>query len=214
MLDEGVAEAELKLSPTAAVVSKPGGELRFVTVLFADLAGFTSFAEDRAPDEVARIVGDLLQRLGQVVEDFSGAVDKFLGDAVVATFGLPKPDPNAARNAVRAGLAMQAAARRFNDFVETRLIDRQIIGIPGVDALLVDIHHGHFDFRIFFGDHRHCWSADITRADAENFNHNQLLSGFQRLAGYITVFRTARQPLLPESSVQRAAVGAFYPITP
>jgi class 3 adenylate cyclase/tetratricopeptide (TPR) repeat protein len=115
MLDEGAAEAEPKPSPIAVAVSKPGGELRFVTVLFADLAGFTTFAEDRAPDEVARIVGDLLQRLGKVVEDFSGAVDKFLGDAVVATFGLPKPDPNAARNAVRAGLAMQAAARRFNE---------------------------------------------------------------------------------------------------
>ena len=53
---------------TPAAVSEPGGELRFVTVVFADLAGFTAFAEDRAPDEVAQIVGDLLQRLGQTVE--------------------------------------------------------------------------------------------------------------------------------------------------
>lgn len=92
----------------------PGGELRFVTVLFADLAGFTAFAEDRPPDEVAKIVGDLLQSLGRVVERHGGAVDKFLGDAVVATFGLPRPDPSAARNAVRAGLAMQECAVQFN----------------------------------------------------------------------------------------------------
>ena len=92
----------------------PGGELRFVTVLFADLADFTAFAEDLPPDEVAHLVGDLLQRLGKVVEQFGGGVDKFLGDALLATFGMPNPDPNAARNAVRAGLAMQAASAQYN----------------------------------------------------------------------------------------------------
>lgn len=94
--------------------SQPGGELRYMTVLFADLAGFTAFSEDRSPDDVAAIVGDLLQRLGRVVEQFNGVVDKFLGDAVVATFGVPRPDPNAARNAVRAGLAMQQEVEQYN----------------------------------------------------------------------------------------------------
>src|SRR5919106_6110092 len=97
-----------------AGMSEPGGELRYMTVVFANLAGFTSFAEDHSPDEVAQIVGELLQRLAKVVEEHNGGVDKYLGDAVVATFGLPKPDPNAARNAVRAGLAMQEEAARFN----------------------------------------------------------------------------------------------------
>jgi adenylate cyclase len=95
-------------------MNEPGGELRYMTVVFADLAGFTSFAEDRSPDEVAQIVGELLQRLAKVVEKNNGGVDKYLGDAVVATFGLPKPDPNATRNAVRAGLAMQEEAAAFN----------------------------------------------------------------------------------------------------
>ena len=52
-------------SRVALASRDPGGELRFMTVLFADLAGFTSFAEDRSPDEVGQIVGDLLQRLGK-----------------------------------------------------------------------------------------------------------------------------------------------------
>jgi class 3 adenylate cyclase len=114
MTSENTPEPEAPPLPPTPAASQPGGELRFVTVIFADLAGFTAFAEERAPDEVAKIVGDLLQRLGQVVEHYGGGVDKFLGDAVVATFGLPRPDPNAARNAVRAGLAMQTAAQRFN----------------------------------------------------------------------------------------------------
>ena len=98
-------------APAAAVrppsSGAPGGEVRYVNIVFADLAGFTAFAEDRPPDEVARIVGDLLQNLGQVVEEQGGMVDKFLGDAIVAIFGWPNPDPSAARNAVRAGQAMQ-----------------------------------------------------------------------------------------------------------
>jgi class 3 adenylate cyclase/tetratricopeptide (TPR) repeat protein len=107
--------------------NKPGGELRFVTIVFADLAGFTSFAEDLPPDEVARIVGDLLQRLTKTVEANNGSVYQYLGDAVVATFGLPRPDPNATRNAVRAGLDMQAATRQFSS--ENRLSFELRVGI-------------------------------------------------------------------------------------
>jgi class 3 adenylate cyclase/predicted ATPase len=123
----------------ASVVSAPGGELRFMTVLFADLAGFTTFAEDRSPDDVAGIVGDLLQRLGTIVKQYNGAVDKFLGDAVVVTFGLLHPDVNAARNAVRAGLAMQQQTARFN-------------GKHGFNfGLRIGIHAGEAMFRAIGG---------------------------------------------------------------
>jgi len=108
------ASAVVEAQPFSQRMADPGRELRFVTVLFAALEGCTAFAEDRPPDEVARIVGDLLQQLGKAVEKFGGGVDKFLGDAVVATFGLPRPDPSAARNAVRAGLLMQATTEQFN----------------------------------------------------------------------------------------------------
>ena len=117
----------------------PGGEVRYVNVVFADLAGFTAFAEDRPPDEVAHIVGDLLQSLGQVVEEHGGIVDKFLGDAVVAIFGWPNPDPSAARNAVRAGQAMMVKAQQFN----------QERGFNF--ALRVGVHAGEAMFRVMGG---------------------------------------------------------------
>ena len=142
----GACGAPLAAGPAAAEpqpfsqrVVDPGGELRFVTVLFADLVGFTAFAEDRPPDEVARIVGDLLQQLGKVVEKFGGGVDKFLGDAVIATFGLPRPDPSAARNAVRAALAMQATTEQFNTNNNLTL------------GLRVGIHAGEVMFRAIGG---------------------------------------------------------------
>jgi class 3 adenylate cyclase/tetratricopeptide (TPR) repeat protein len=119
--------------------ASPGGELRYMTVIFADLEGFTAFSEDRSPDEVASIVGDLLQRLGRVVEQHNGVVDKFLGDAVVATFGAPNADPNAGRNAVRAGLAMQEEATRYNTE-------------KGFDfGLRVGVHAGEAMYRIIGG---------------------------------------------------------------
>jgi class 3 adenylate cyclase/tetratricopeptide (TPR) repeat protein len=117
--------------------NKPGGELRFVTIVFADLAGFTAFAEDRPPDEVARIVGDLLQRLTKTVEENNGTVYQYLGDAVVATFGLPRPDPNATRNAVRAGLDMQAATKRFSE--EYHLSFELRVGIHTGEVMYHDI---------------------------------------------------------------------------
>ncbi len=106
-----------------------------MTVLFADLADFTTFAEDRSADDVGRVVGDLLQLLGRVVEDHGGSVDKFLGDAVMATFGLPRPDPQASRNAVRAGLALQHAARAWCRERKLRF------------SLRVGIHAGEVMFR-------------------------------------------------------------------
>jgi class 3 adenylate cyclase/tetratricopeptide (TPR) repeat protein len=119
--------------------SEPGGEVRYVNVVFADLAGFTAFAEDRPPDEVAQIVGDLLQSLGRIVEQYGGAIDKFLGDAVVAIFGWPNPDPEAARNAVRAGMAMQRAALSFNRERGFNF------------ALRVGVHAGEAMFRVMGG---------------------------------------------------------------
>jgi class 3 adenylate cyclase/tetratricopeptide (TPR) repeat protein len=114
---------------------QPGGELRYMTVLFADLAGFTAFSEERSADEVASVVGRLLQRLGDVVAQYNGVVDKFLGDAVVATFGVPNPDPNAGRNAIRAGLAMQQETLQYNEEI-------------GFDfALRVGIHAGEAMYR-------------------------------------------------------------------
>ncbi|PSQ36164.1 hypothetical protein BRD08_05325, partial [Halobacteriales archaeon SW_10_66_29] len=57
-------------------------ERRTLTVVFADLSGFSSFSEQRDPEEVEEIVNDLLAELGGVVESHGGYVDKYLGDAV------------------------------------------------------------------------------------------------------------------------------------
>ena len=90
--------------------AEPGGERKELTVLFADLAGFTSLSE-RLGDRVVPIVGQYLELASQAVEAEGGTVDKFIGDAVMAFWGAPAADPEHALHACRAALALEAGMR-------------------------------------------------------------------------------------------------------
>ena len=90
--------------------AEPGGERREITVLFADLAGFTGLAE-RLGDQVVPIVGSFLELAAHAIEAEGGTVDKFIGDAVMAFWGAPAADPQQALHACRAALRITAAMR-------------------------------------------------------------------------------------------------------
>ena len=92
-----------------------GGELREVSVLFSDIAGFTSFAEGREPRQLVRDLNDYFDRMSAVIEAEGGFIDKFIGDAIVAVFGAPAGPVDHAAAAIRAaaGMAAQSAAGPF-----------------------------------------------------------------------------------------------------
>ena len=83
-----------------------------MTVLFADLSGYTAVAERMDPEAVKSLVDRALMRLGEEVERYGGTVDKYIGDNVMAIFGAPVAHEDDAERAVRAGLGMQAAMER------------------------------------------------------------------------------------------------------
>ena len=87
-------------------------ERRVVTVLFADLVGYTSLSETRDPEHVKNIVDDSFERLVGDIAAYGGQVDKIVGDAILALFGAPVAHEDDAERAVRAALAMQ---RTIND---------------------------------------------------------------------------------------------------
>jgi class 3 adenylate cyclase/tetratricopeptide (TPR) repeat protein len=93
---------------------RPPEERRQVTVLFADLSGYTAVAERMDPEAVKALVDRLLLRLGEEVERYGGTVDKYIGDNVMAIFGAPVAHEDDEERAVRAGLGMQAAMPDVN----------------------------------------------------------------------------------------------------
>ena len=88
-------------------------ERRVVTVLFADLVGYTTMAERLDPEKVKRLIEACFERLVIDIETFGGRVDKVLGDAILALFGAPVAHEDDAERAVRAALRMQETLAAF-----------------------------------------------------------------------------------------------------
>src|ERR687897_510090 len=101
--------------PAPPELERPPEERRQVTVLFADLSGYTAVAERMDPEAVKTLIDRALQRLGQEVTRYGGRVDKYIGDNVMAVFGAPVAHEDDPERAVRAGLAMQAAMEEVNE---------------------------------------------------------------------------------------------------
>jgi class 3 adenylate cyclase len=106
--------------PVAAVppAAGPAEERRQVTVLFADLVGFTSLAERLDAEDVRDMTTDCLRQLAAEAVRFEGTVDKLIGDAVMILFGAPVAHEDDPARALRASLAMQRALDRFNEALE------------------------------------------------------------------------------------------------
>ncbi|HKI61187.1 MAG TPA: adenylate/guanylate cyclase domain-containing protein [Mariprofundaceae bacterium] len=84
-----------------------------VTVLFADMVQFTSFSESTSTEEVVDVLNKHFEVFHRVIDYYGGHVDKYIGDAVMAVFNHPNEDPDHARHAAKAGLAMTIACSKL-----------------------------------------------------------------------------------------------------
>src|SRR3989440_8754193 len=93
----------------ALIASAPAAraERKIVTVLFADLVGFTARAERLDPEDVRAVLAPYHERVRREIESFGGVVEKFIGDAVMGLFGAPLAHGDAAERAVRAALVVR-----------------------------------------------------------------------------------------------------------
>jgi adenylate cyclase len=89
-------------------------EVKEVTILFADIVGFTTMSEKMSPSQVALLLSDYLSRMTDVIFKYEGTLDKFIGDAIMAVFGAPLDMPDHAARAIRAALEMQERLAEFN----------------------------------------------------------------------------------------------------
>ncbi len=111
-----------------------GGEEKVITILFADIKGFTALCETRQPSEVLTLLNSYLSKITQAIEDHSGVVDKFTGDSVMALFGAPISRGQDADNAIRTTLAVQKAMASLNKI-------NHDLGLTGIDAG-IGVHTG------------------------------------------------------------------------
>ena len=103
--------AELARNPDRL---KLGGENRVVTVLFADVRGFTQISEQMDAEPLVALLNQLFTPMTDIIVAHGGTIDKFMGDAVMAFWNAPMDDPDHAAHACRAALAMTAELERLN----------------------------------------------------------------------------------------------------
>lgn len=87
------------------------GDSREMTILFSDVRDFTSISEGMDPKELTLLMNEFLTPLSRVVHKHRGTIDKYMGDCIMAFWGAPLPDAQHARNAIAAGLEMQATMK-------------------------------------------------------------------------------------------------------
>src|SRR5579859_2301843 len=103
------APAATAASTTAAPAAEPVAERRLVSVLFADLVGFTTLSESRDPEEVRELLSRYFDTCRRLVGLYGGTVEKFIGDAVMAVWGTPVATEDDAERAVRTALELVTA---------------------------------------------------------------------------------------------------------
>jgi class 3 adenylate cyclase/tetratricopeptide (TPR) repeat protein len=119
----GSPSADTSIRPAVerpALAPTPVSERRVVSVLFADLVGFTTLAEGRDAEDTRELLSRYFDLSREVIARYGGTVEKFIGDAVMAVWGAPTAHEDDAERAVRAGLDLVDAVRTLGTGVEAR----------------------------------------------------------------------------------------------
>lgn len=102
------------LNRSVIAQTEQAGERKLVTVMFADISGFTALSERLDPENVRSLINACFSWLVPVIEKYGGTVEKFIGDEIMAMFGAPAAHENDAERALRASLEMMDALVEFN----------------------------------------------------------------------------------------------------
>ncbi|MBW2611569.1 MAG: adenylate/guanylate cyclase domain-containing protein [Deltaproteobacteria bacterium] len=94
---------------------KIGGQRKTVTILMSDLRGFTYMSETNDPERIVSLLNRYLERMSKVIVSYGGIIDEFIGDAILAVFGVPEEHDDDPTRAVACGIAMQNALDALNE---------------------------------------------------------------------------------------------------
>jgi adenylate cyclase len=110
-------DLELIVRPDVPEAVEPIGEERSLAIMFADIRGFTPFAEPLLPYDVVHALNRYYDEVGRVIAEHAGHIDNYMGDGLLAVFGMERP-AHSARRAVAAARGMIAAVERLKPYFE------------------------------------------------------------------------------------------------
>lgn len=120
------------------------GMERDVVVFFSDLRGFTAFTESRLPYDVVFVLNQYFRSMGKIIEEHNGHIDKFIGDGIMAIFGLNEPMDDAAGHALDGAYKMHGQLKLMNEFLAAELKTplELRIGIHSGAAIVGELGYG------------------------------------------------------------------------
>jgi len=134
-----VAPAVVDRLPDNPDQLKLGGRRQELTILFADIRGFTHFSEPLPPEQLVDILNAYLSVAADAILEFEGTLDKFMGDAVMGIFNAPLPQSDHALRAAKAALAMRAGVTRLHDRLPVQLRPHYGVGIHTGEAVVGNV---------------------------------------------------------------------------
>ncbi len=178
------------------------GEERLLAILFSDIRDFTAFSEAHLPYDVIHALNRYFSRVGVIVKQQHGQIDNFMGDGIMALFGVDDP-ANCALNAVRAGLAMLRAVDDMQPYFEAQFKTRLRIGV-GVhygEAVLGAIGTGERRRLTAIGDAVNV--ASRVESANKDAGTSFLISqrAYQQVSAQVTTGRHVQMPLKGKTGV-------------
>ena len=109
---------------TAEVALSTDGERKHATILFSDLSGYTVMAEKFDPEELKEIRDSIFSKITKIIKSYDGFIEKFIGDAIMVVFGVPKAHEDDPIRAIRAAMEMHATVETVNPQLEKKIGQR------------------------------------------------------------------------------------------
>ena len=125
------------------------GESREMTILFSDVRGFTSISEGLDPKELSLLMNEFLTPLSRVIYKHRGTIDKYMGDCIMAFWGAPLPDKDHARNAMLAGIEIQATLKALQPHLKERGWPEIHVGV-GINTGRVSVGNMGSELRVAY----------------------------------------------------------------
>ena len=172
---------------TEDMVPEPKGERKYVTVLFSDLSGYTAMSEKLDPEEVKEVTSRIFGEVSKIISKFDGFVEKFVGDAVMALFGVPKAHEDDPVRAIKVAREIHELVEALSPEVEKRI------------GQSISMHTGIHTGLVVTGD-----------VDMEKVSNKKIAEAFRKRLIKAAGFRNVPEPIAMRNTQNAVVYYLFF----